>query len=142
MTFTAAANLLNTDAHRGRMEKVYTSLICKTKELTREAMYCANFFLAARQMLQVEQFKDFLFKKFVNPTKAFKQMEELAGERLDGVHGADTFEMVAAQCGWAQPAAARTVYKWMEKHGDVTKLPAFEYLLNIHPRQVLRDIDE
>jgi hypothetical protein len=32
----------------------------------------------------------------------------------------------------------------MEKHtqDDVIKLPAFEYLLNIQPRQVLRDIDE
>ena len=28
------------------------------------------------------------------------------------------------------------MYKWMEKHADVIKLPAFEYLLNIQPRQV------
>ena len=35
-----------------RAPQVYTSLICKTKEMTREAMYCANFFLAARQLIQ------------------------------------------------------------------------------------------
>jgi hypothetical protein len=123
-------------------KEVFTALTCKTGTLTPQAMACSNLFLAARQQLQVFDFSKFLFHKFVNPTKAFKQMEELAGERLDGVHGVDTFESVAAQCGWAQPQAARTVYKWMEKHGDVIKLPAFEYLLNIQPRQVLRDIDE
>ena len=48
---------------------------------------------------QVEEFKTFLFAKFLNPTKAFKQMEELAGERLDGVHGSDTFAHVAEQIG-------------------------------------------
>ena len=59
---------------------------------------------------------------------------ELAGNVE--VHGEDTFTRVAALCGWGHEAVARVVFRWLDKRKGVVKLPAFEYLHQLKPKQV------